>query len=188
MTMKKLIEKECEALKEFLLKKNRAYGNSALEPVRIFSKADPVEQLNVRIDDKLSRLARGKEYDGDDTLLDLIGYLLLLRIALRKEPANDNNSIFNNPVGVCGSCYAILLPHDASLKNCPHCDVELDKCGIVIKSEKTQISDDDIKCAFCGHKVPIGERWKINNEDYCERCFNSYNKYSRPRTRKNGGC
>lgn len=38
-----------------LLAKNAAYGNSALEPVRIFSKADPTEQIRVRIDDKLSR-------------------------------------------------------------------------------------------------------------------------------------
>lgn len=39
-----------------------------------------VEQINVRIDDKLSRLARGNEYPGDDTELDLIGYLILKRV------------------------------------------------------------------------------------------------------------
>ena len=43
---------------DLLLAKNDAYGNSALDPVRIFSRADPIEQLNVRLDDKLSRLAR----------------------------------------------------------------------------------------------------------------------------------
>jgi hypothetical protein len=37
-----------------LLSKNASYGNSALEPVRIFSKADPVEQLKVRLDDKVA--------------------------------------------------------------------------------------------------------------------------------------
>lgn len=62
--------------------KNRAYGNSALDPIRCFSKADPAEQIRVRIDDKLSRLMRGK--DGrEDTVLDLLGYLVLLRIAER---------------------------------------------------------------------------------------------------------
>jgi hypothetical protein len=64
-----------------LKEKNRTYGNSALNPVRIFSKADTKEQLKVRIDDKLSRLARGTEYPGDDTIDDLIGYLILLKLA-----------------------------------------------------------------------------------------------------------
>ena len=71
----------CDEVKRVLLEKNRAYGNSALDPVRIFSKVDAVEQLNVRIDDKLSRIARGGEYAGDDTELDLLGYLVLKRVA-----------------------------------------------------------------------------------------------------------
>ena len=54
-----------------------AYGNSALEPVRIFSKAEPREQLHVRIDDKLNRLMKGTEYPGDNDINDLIGYLVL---------------------------------------------------------------------------------------------------------------
>ena len=73
----------CHQVKGMLLAKNRAYGNSALAPLRIFSKADPLEQLNVRIDDKLSRIARGREFAGDDTELDLIGYLILRRVAAR---------------------------------------------------------------------------------------------------------
>lgn len=70
-----------EALGDMLIEKNKAYGDSALNPVRIFSKADPVEQIMVRIDDKLSRLSRGSEYAGDDTVTDLLGYLVLLKIA-----------------------------------------------------------------------------------------------------------
>ena len=38
-----------------LVRKNASYGNSALDPVRIFSRASPIEQLRVRIDDKLDR-------------------------------------------------------------------------------------------------------------------------------------
>lgn len=72
---------ECNRIATFLIEKNKAYGNSALEPVRIMSKADPVEQIKVRIDDKLSRLARGNEYPGDNDIDDLIGYLVLLIIA-----------------------------------------------------------------------------------------------------------
>ena len=60
--------------------KNKAYGNSALEPVKIFSKISAMEQLQVRLDDKLSRIAKGSEYPGDDTIDDIIGYLVLLKI------------------------------------------------------------------------------------------------------------
>ncbi len=81
-----LIAEECYALRDMLHEKNRAYGNSALDPVRIFSKADPEEQLRVRLDDKLSRLARGSAA-GEDVELDLLGYLILIRVARRLRGA-----------------------------------------------------------------------------------------------------
>jgi len=82
-----LIIKECDALKELLLSKNQAYGNAALEPVRAFSDANSSEQIRVRIDDKISRLARGnpKSMDKEDVVQDLLGYLILLRIAEKKD-------------------------------------------------------------------------------------------------------
>jgi hypothetical protein len=62
-----------------LTAKNAKYGDSAAHPMRVFSRAPTDEQLRVRIDDKLSRLARGAgPADGEDTLLDLVGYLALL--------------------------------------------------------------------------------------------------------------
>lgn len=76
----KAIATECDALKELLLSKNKAYGSSFSDPVRIFSKASVEEQILVRIDDKLSRLVRG-ENAGEDVVQDLIGYLVLLRVA-----------------------------------------------------------------------------------------------------------
>ena len=81
-----LIAEECDALKRMMLEKNANYGDSALRPVRIFSTASPVEQILVRIDDKLSRLSRGSAA-GEDVELDLIGYLVLLRIARRNAIA-----------------------------------------------------------------------------------------------------
>ena len=84
MSAEKIIQ-QCEEIKEMLLAKNKAYGDSALNPVRVFSKADSVEQIRVRLDDKLSRLKRGNEFDGDDTIKDLIGYLILFRIASESE-------------------------------------------------------------------------------------------------------
>ncbi len=61
--------------------KNKKYGNSALEPMRIFSSANSVEQIKVRIDDKLSRISKQHNSDDEDVLQDLIGYLVLLTIA-----------------------------------------------------------------------------------------------------------
>ena len=79
-----MIRIECQEVQRILLEKNAAYGNSALEPIRIFSRADATEQIRVRLDDKLSRLARGHAA-GEDVILDLIGYLILLRIAERRQ-------------------------------------------------------------------------------------------------------
>lgn len=67
-------------LRTVILQKNQAYGDAALNPVRIFSKLNSVEQILIRIDDKISRLSRG-ESAGEDVYLDLMGYLILLRIA-----------------------------------------------------------------------------------------------------------
>lgn len=79
-----LIATECDLIKEILLQKNKAYGDSALSPVRMFSRAPMDEQIRVRIDDKLSRIARGSAA-GEDVVLDLIGYLVLLRVAAKTE-------------------------------------------------------------------------------------------------------
>lgn len=62
-----------------LIRKNESYGDSAANPVRIFSKASPVEQVLVRIDDKLSRIMRGAGLlaADEDTVRDLAGYLAI---------------------------------------------------------------------------------------------------------------
>jgi hypothetical protein len=81
-----LLDEELACVREMLLAKNTSYGNSALDPVRIFSSADTAEQLRVRLDDKLSRLMRGRSQGAlasEDTVMDLLGYLVLLRIAER---------------------------------------------------------------------------------------------------------
>ena len=79
-----LIRQVCDELAELLVAKNTAYGDSALNPVRFFSKADPLEQLNVRLDDKLSRLVRGQAA-GEDVEWDLLGYLVLKQVAKRRR-------------------------------------------------------------------------------------------------------
>jgi hypothetical protein len=72
---------QCLEIAEMLIKKNVSYGNSALNPVRIFSKADPKEQLMVRLDDKLSRIKNAGSFPGDNDIDDMTGYLVLYKIA-----------------------------------------------------------------------------------------------------------
>lgn len=78
------VKKVCNEIAQLLIEKNKSYGNAALDPIRCFSKLDSVQQLLVRIDDKLSRIMRGNEFPNEDTIKDLIGYLVLLKIAQEK--------------------------------------------------------------------------------------------------------
>ena len=82
------IAQVCDEVKTLLLEKNAKYGDSALNPSRIFSKASTVEQLLVRIDDKLNRIQKGAGLlaSDEDVVQDLIGYLILLKIALAQPP------------------------------------------------------------------------------------------------------
>ena len=84
----------CDDIKELLIHKNRKYGNSALKPCRVFSKASPVEQLLVRIDDKLNRIMQGAGLlaEDEDVVNDLIGYLVLLKIGMNDE---KNKELYN---------------------------------------------------------------------------------------------
>jgi len=90
MTAQKLITQECDAVKELLLAKNREYGNSALEPIGVFSGASAEQQIDVRIDDKLKRIQTTRNINSlqvhEDTEMDLIGYMILKRVARRWAP------------------------------------------------------------------------------------------------------
>lgn len=86
METRDLILEVSAEVTNLLLEKNNAYGDSALNPVGIFSKGNPVESLCARIDDKLMRIkSKGINDDTEDTVQDLIGYLILLKIAIRQE-------------------------------------------------------------------------------------------------------
>ena len=68
-------------IRELLINKNIKYGNSALQPLGVFSQLSAKEGLLVRIDDKLKRIKNGSlEKDDEDVINDLIGYLVLLKI------------------------------------------------------------------------------------------------------------
>jgi len=81
-----------------LINKNNSYGDSALHPLRVFSRADPIEAIKVRIDDKLSRLTRGNGEDfHEDTIDDLMGYLVLLKIARERRRLEAEKIVHGSP-------------------------------------------------------------------------------------------
>ncbi len=99
------IEKVGKSLIDFVIGKNKNYGNSALEPLEIFSKhitsvdendaeltfaGNIIEEnkrrrsLNLmltRLDDKLSRIKNAKELRKND-VSDILGYLILVCVNL----------------------------------------------------------------------------------------------------------
>jgi hypothetical protein len=86
-----LIIEVTDSIKELLLQKNEAYGDSALNPAGIFAKGSAVENLCSRIDDKLMRIKNSGINDlTEDTISDLIGYLILLKIAIQKSNGSND--------------------------------------------------------------------------------------------------
>lgn len=71
----------CAKLRSLLLDKNRKYGDSAVHPARILSRSDPLEQLRVRIDDKLNRIRNAQTDEDEDVYWDLAGYFVLYLVA-----------------------------------------------------------------------------------------------------------
>ena len=79
------LDKVVERIVKLLKEKNSAYGDTALNPANIFSKLDSSEAICARIDDKLSRIKnRGIDDKTEDTLDDVIGYLLLLKMSMER--------------------------------------------------------------------------------------------------------
>lgn len=80
------LDKVTKSITDLLKEKNAAYGNTALNPLGIFSKLGAAEAIKARIDDKLARISnKGLNDDTEDTARDLVGYLLLLLMAMERE-------------------------------------------------------------------------------------------------------
>lgn len=87
------ISRICDKVKDLLLEKNKKYGDSALNPARIMSKSSTIEQILVRIDDKLNRIKQGAGLlaTDEDVIMDLMGYFVLLKIALDRDYVESYN-------------------------------------------------------------------------------------------------
>mgnify|MGYP003111121471 FL=1 len=107
-----LIEEMCESMKNLLIKKNRDYGDSATNPSNVFSSGSPVDSLCARIDDKLMRIQnKGINDKTEDTVSDLIGYLILLKVALHKEK-HDEYEDMAETIRLGGFCSMTGTPID----------------------------------------------------------------------------
>jgi len=86
MTTQDKIKKAGQEVIDLLIEKNESYGDSALKPANVFANGSAVDNLCARIDDKLMRIkTQGFRGYGEDNIKDLIGYLILLKIAVREE-------------------------------------------------------------------------------------------------------
>ena len=85
VSFEKKLDLELKSISDLLKSKNKAYGDTALNPTNIFSKLSATEAICARIDDKLARIGnKGINDKTEDTVDDLIGYLLLLKMSMEK--------------------------------------------------------------------------------------------------------
>jgi len=70
---------------EMLLEKNISYSNSAMDPLNVLSNATPEDQIKMHIDNKLTRLKYQKEFQNEDSLKDLAGYVILLMVLKKSQ-------------------------------------------------------------------------------------------------------
>ncbi|WP_315325656.1 hypothetical protein [Treponema socranskii] len=72
-----------EAIRDLLLYKNEKYGDSAINPKKIFYKGDARNAILIRLDDKLSRItANTDDSPRVNDVADIIGYCTLLLISM----------------------------------------------------------------------------------------------------------
>ena len=116
-TTQNSIKWTCNEIRDLLVSKNKAYGDSAIEPDNIFSKLDNAQAICARIDDKLSRIKNnGLDDATEDTLDDLIGYLILLKVARERGSNSMNVTVCNCEHGMHEqSCECYTAPSDVKV-------------------------------------------------------------------------
>jgi hypothetical protein len=82
----------CLQIATLLLDKNISYGNSALEPLGVFGSNSAVQGIAERLDDKLKRIKNNQSYPGDNDVDDILGYLVLYKIARGRELTLQKNA------------------------------------------------------------------------------------------------
>lgn len=78
ITTEQRIVAKCNELMDLLIEKNGEYGDSYSAGVRIMSQASPLERIRCRLDEKLNRLANGKQNKND--IMDLAGLFVMFEV------------------------------------------------------------------------------------------------------------
>lgn len=89
-TTARRIRAKCREIADMLVAKNRAYGDSALEPLNIFSRGDAEANIAARLDDKLARVRNAPGAFGENEVVDLVGYLVLLLLAREDRKTKED--------------------------------------------------------------------------------------------------
>lgn len=72
-----------DAMKDLLLYKNQKYGDSAINPKKVFYKGDSTNSILIRLDDKIGRIMSNTEDKPRvNDVCDIIGYCTLLLISM----------------------------------------------------------------------------------------------------------
>lgn len=81
-TQQKLID-VLDGMKSLLLYKNRKYGDSAINPKKIFYKGDSTNSILIRLDDKIGRvMSNPDDKPRVNDVADIIGYCTLLLVSM----------------------------------------------------------------------------------------------------------
>ena len=81
-TQMKLID-VLDGMKDLLLYKNKKYGDSAINPKKIFYKGDSTNSILIRLDDKIGRvMSNPDDKPRVNDVADIIGYCTLLLVSM----------------------------------------------------------------------------------------------------------
>ena len=81
-TQMKLVD-VLDGMKQLLLYKNTKYGDSAINPKKIFYKGDSTNSILIRLDDKIGRvMSNPDDKPRVNDVADIIGYCTLLLVSM----------------------------------------------------------------------------------------------------------
>ena len=99
--MQEEIKKKSDEIRDLLLEKNIAYGNSVFDKGLLFE-VDPMYAIQARINDKLNRIKSKETYMSENDLMDVTGYFILLQVLRSKmddrvSEAIKSSEVIENP-------------------------------------------------------------------------------------------
>jgi len=118
--MQEEIKKKCDEIRDLLLEKNIAYGNSVFDKGLLFE-VDPMYAIQARINDKLNRIKSKETYMSENDLMDVTGYFILLQVLRSKMDDKVNEAInssevienpFNNNSSSRNEGWTVYGPHE----------------------------------------------------------------------------